>query len=158
MELEEVEACWGTPLFSFLTSQTRLWACAMTHNRHTPTQPSKTQADACTTPTVHTRLLPPSSPHTGMHRFSSTVPLGLTTHNYPTKTQDTGKSSEFDWTQLRILGNELPHVGRLHSGGPYVGMNMHVNLSHRKQAPSKMPKVSGARSEVLALCWAFGGK
>lgn len=156
MELEEVEACWGTPLFSFLTSQTRLWVCATTHNWHTPTQPSKTQADARTTPTVDARLLPPLLPHTDAHRFSSTVPLGLTTHNYPTKTQHEGKSLEFDRTQLRILGNELPHVGWLYSGGPYVGMNMHVNLSHRKRAPSKMPKVSSLRSEVL-YCWAFGG-
>lgn len=143
----------STFLFSHPTNK----AVSVCHNRRTPTQPSKTQADASTTPTAHTRLLPPSSPHTGTHRFPSAFPLGFTTHNYPTKTQETSKSSEFDRTRLRILGNELLHVGRLHFGGPYVGMNMHVNLSHRKRAPSKMPKVSRVRSKVLALCWAFGG-
>lgn len=95
--------------------------------------------------------------HGHKHVFPVQVTLRRATHNYPTETQLTGKSAEFDRTQLRILGNELPRVGWLHSGGPYVGMNMHVNLSHSQQAASRMPKVSSVRSEVLALCWAFGG-
>lgn len=138
-------------------------AMAPACSRHTPTHCSMTQTDARTrgrtTPTPHVRLLPPVlMPHVVTSTFfSSAVPLRLATHNYPAETQRASKSAEFDRTQLRILVNELPHVGRLHSVGPYVGMNMHVNLSHRQQAASKMPKVSSVRSEVLALCWAFGG-
>lgn len=140
----------STFLFSHLTNKTVPWH---THP-HSPQRHKRMHAPP---PLYTTRLLPPSPPHVGLHRFPSAVPLDLTAHNYPTKTQDAGKSSEYDWTQQRILGNELPHVGRLYSGGPYVGMNMHVNLSHRKWTPSKMPKVSSVRSEVLAPCWAFGG-
>lgn len=134
-------------------------AVARTRCRHTPTHRSLTQTDAGTHHPHRAR--PPAAtvlmPHTGISTFPSAVPLRRATHNYPTETQLTGKSAEFDRTQLRILGNELPHVGWLHLGGPYVGMNMHVNLSHRQQAASRMPKVSSVRSEALALCWALGG-
>lgn len=47
MELEEVEACWGTPLFFFLTSQTRLWVCA-TNTQPTHTHTALEDTSACT--------------------------------------------------------------------------------------------------------------
>lgn len=159
MEREEVEACWGTPRFSLLTSQTSRGAHSLPTHTYTPLIDTSGCTDAGTHHPHRTR--PPAAtvlmPHTGISTFSSAVPLRRATHNYPTETQLTGKSAEFDRTQLRILGNELPHVGWLHSGGPYVGMNMHVNLSHRQQAAARMPKVSSVRSEALALCWALGG-
>lgn len=143
----------STFLFSHLTNKTES-ACHDTHP-HSPQIHKRMHAP----PPFYTLCLlpPPPSSHAGMHRFPGAVPLDLTAHNYPTKTQDADKSSEFDRTQQRILGNELPRVGRLHFCGPYAAMNMHVNLSHRKQAPSKMPKVRSVRSEVLALCRAFEG-
>lgn len=148
----------STFLFSHLTNKPWCLLAADTH-LHTAQWHKRMHGRGDAPPPLRTcACCHPFLCHTrSQARFSSTVPLRLATHNYPTETQRASKSVEFDWTQLRILVNELPHVGRLHSVGPYVGMNMHVNLSHRQQAASKMPKVSSVRSEVLALCWAFGG-
>lgn len=114
MEQEEVEACWGTPLFSLLTSQTRE-ACERVpqHTQtHTHTHRSKTRALAqtqtCTTPTIYmhtshrlhhfhhtqTHTLPslfstlsPATKHTRIHPPPTRTHPHTHTHttkNYPT--------------------------------------------------------------------------
>lgn len=137
-------------LFSPHKQEKPVSVCHNTH-KHTTTHCSKTQALAHMYHPLHLHAhfpLPPQT-HTPIPPFStrSHSPLQLTTkHTWvappPIHTYThTGKSLGLDWTQLRTPSNEQPcalqsmqQVDRLHSGGPYVGMNMHGNLSYRQQA------------------------
>lgn len=193
MEQEEVEACWGTPLFSLLTSQTREGCERVPQHTHTQTHShthtplkdasTRTNADMFNPHRSHARFTPPPSFPRQMRENTHTLiypPCFFQTHSHsplqptakltwihppPTQAQiqltknysttnspfphfsththiQKRKSSGFNWTQLRTPSNEVPHVlyslqkvDRLHSDGPYVGMNMHGNLSYRQQGP-----------------------
>lgn len=171
----------STFLSSHLTNKRSLWVCATTHTKHTPTRCSKTRAHAqiCTTPTVYTNGIT-STAHTGspffqhyaphpllpyspQHRppqknISSPPPSASRTH---TQGQNPQGSTGPDWECLVMNHPVLSAESAASRQTSFWRAICRYEYAWESviQATSTtcmMPKVTSVRSEILALCWAFG--